>query len=71
VYKRQRDSTTESAIYTHYLHDLYVVIGSPTKEDGFAVRIFYKPFMNLIWLGVLVMSLGGFVRLILLLRRKH
>lgn len=63
VYPIEQDATTESAIYTHYLNDLYVVIGEPAKEGGYAVRIFYKPLMNLIWLGILVTALGGFLRL--------
>ena len=62
VYIVERDSTTESAIHRHYLNDFYIVIGEPYK-DGYAVRMYHKPLMNLIWLSLLVISSGGFVRL--------
>ena len=39
--------------------DLYVVLGDNQETGGYAVRTYIKPFANWIWLGAIVMSLGG------------
>ena len=46
--------TNESAIYHHLFYDLYLVIGTKDEQDNYAVRAYFKPMMNLIWLGVLL-----------------
>jgi cytochrome c-type biogenesis protein CcmF len=52
---------TEAAIDAGLLRDLYVSLGEPLDEQGsaWAVRIYYKPFVRLIWLGALMMMFGG------------
>ena len=55
--------TTEAAINNGVLRDLYVVIGDPQVEGGWAVRVYIKPFANWIWAGCIIMSLGGLVSL--------
>ncbi len=56
-------TTTEAAIRPTRLGDLYAVIGDSDGEGGYAVRLYQKPLINLIWLGVLVMVLGALVSL--------
>ena len=35
-------------------------LGEPLDNDGaWAVRIYYKPFIRWIWLGAIIMSIGG------------
>ncbi len=51
--------TTEAAIANGVLRDLYVVIGDPQEQGGWAVRIYIKPFANWIWGGAILMALGG------------
>ncbi len=51
--------TTEAAIDNGVTRDVYVVIGDPQAAGGYAVRIYIKPFANWIWLGAIVMALGG------------
>ncbi len=42
--------------------DLFVALGEPLgKEGAWSVRIYHKPFIRWIWLGGLIMSLGGFL----------
>ena len=54
----QRSSSTEAAIATNFLRDLYVVLGE--ERDGAAVlRLHVNPLAPWIWLGALVMALGG------------
>ncbi|MDW8399065.1 MAG: heme lyase CcmF/NrfE family subunit [Acetobacteraceae bacterium] len=57
-----RQTTTEAAIRTNLLRDLYAVMGE--EEGGRAViRVHYKPLAPLIWIGAIVMALGGFLSL--------
>ncbi len=67
-YPVARMPTTEAAIDYGFLRDLYVVIGDPQDEGGWAVRTYVKPFANWIWGGTIIMSLGG---LISLTDRRH
>ena len=65
--KRDYDSSqmpmTEAAIDAGFTRDVYVSLAeplSPDKENGpWAVRVYFKPFVDWIWGGCLLMSLGG------------
>jgi cytochrome c-type biogenesis protein CcmF len=53
---------TEAAIDPALTRDLYVALGEPLGAEGsWAVRMYVKPFIRCIWLGALLMMLGGFV----------
>jgi cytochrome c-type biogenesis protein CcmF len=51
--------TTEAALNNGFLRDIYVVIGDPQDNGGWAVRLYYKPLANWIWGGTIIMALGG------------
>ncbi|MGI3210617.1 heme lyase CcmF/NrfE family subunit [Roseovarius tibetensis] len=51
--------TTEAALNNGFLRDIYVVIGDPQDNGGWAVRTYYKPLANWIWGGTLLMAFGG------------
>jgi len=56
--------TTEAAIHTTFVYDLYAVIGDMDGNEGaFVTRIYYEPFVPCLWYGVLLMGLGGLVSL--------
>ena len=55
--------TTEAAIRNGILRDIYVVIGDPQTQGGYAVRVYVKPFANWIWGGAILMALGGMLSL--------
>jgi cytochrome c-type biogenesis protein CcmF len=55
--------TTEAAIQNGVFRDLYVVIGDPQSNGGYAVRTYIKPFANWIWGGAMLMALGGAISL--------
>ena len=55
--------TTEAAIDNGVLRDIYVVIGDPQDDGGWAVRTYIKPYANWIWAGAIVMALGGVMSL--------
>ena len=52
---------TEAAIDTGLLRDVYVSLGEPVGERAWSVRVYYKPFVDWIWGGCLLMALGGIV----------
>ncbi|PIE40715.1 MAG: heme lyase NrfEFG subunit NrfE [Gammaproteobacteria bacterium] len=59
TYFVQRNVMTEAAIHPGLFKDLYVALGEPIGDGSWAVRIYYKPFMRWVWLGAIVMALGG------------
>jgi cytochrome c-type biogenesis protein CcmF len=50
---------TEAAIDPGVTRDVYVSLGEPLEGQAWAVRVYYKPFVNWIWGGCLLMALGG------------
>lgn len=60
VYRVQQNPMTEAAIDAGFTRDLFIALGEEVGADGsWAIRIYYKPFIRWIWLGALIMSLGG------------
>jgi cytochrome c-type biogenesis protein CcmF len=52
---------TEADIRGSLHNDLYVALGEPLGGDGsWALRLYVKPFIRWIWLGALLMAMGGF-----------
>ena len=52
---------TEAGIHARLTGDVYVALGEPLGNNAWAVRVHVKPFVRWIWLGALLMALGGFV----------
>ena len=63
VYPVQRMPTTEAAIQSGLTRDLYVALGERQEAGGWAMRTYVKPFVSWIWIGSIVMSLGGLISL--------
>jgi cytochrome c-type biogenesis protein CcmF len=65
LYDAPPQGTTEAGIYASWLGDLYVVLGDEqvTAAGGYAVRMYFNPLVRLIWIGTLVMFLGGLLSL--------
>jgi cytochrome c-type biogenesis protein CcmF len=59
VYRVQRQPMTEAAIDSRLHGDLYVQMGEPIEGQTWLVRIWIKPFVSWIWVGCLMMGLGG------------
>ena len=49
----------EAAIDVGFTRDLYVALGEPLGDGSWAVRLYYKPLIRWIWLGPLIMAIGG------------
>ncbi|BCG02533.1 cytochrome c-type biogenesis protein CcmF (plasmid) [Paraburkholderia sp. PGU19] len=61
VYQVQRTPMTEAAIEAGFTRDLFVAMGEPLVDGAWTVRVQIKPFVRWIWLGALLMALGGSV----------
>ena len=62
IYTVQGMPMTEASIDEGLFRDLYVAMGEPIKgSNAWAMRVYYKPFIMWIWMGVLVMALGGLI----------
>ncbi|MCG7392579.1 heme lyase CcmF/NrfE family subunit [Microvirga sp. ACRRW] len=55
--------TTEAGIMTVGLGQVYVSLGEVQNDGSVGVRIYYKPLVLLIWIGSVVMALGGGISL--------
>ncbi len=52
---------TETAINPGISRDLYVALGAATDaHGGWSLRVYVKPWVRCIWIGALLMALGGF-----------
>ena len=61
IYRVQQSPMTETAIDAGWRRDLLVALGEPLGEGAWSLRIQYRPLIRFIWLGALIMALGGLV----------
>jgi cytochrome c-type biogenesis protein CcmF len=59
VYTTQGMPMTEAGIDAGLFRDLFVALGDQLDGGAWAVRLYHKPFVRWIWLGAIIMSLGG------------
>ncbi|MGE0564695.1 MAG: heme lyase CcmF/NrfE family subunit [Pseudolabrys sp.] len=52
-------TTTEAALLTRGASQLYVSLGESNADGSIAVRIYHKPLVLLIWIGAVIMAMGG------------
>jgi cytochrome c-type biogenesis protein CcmF len=63
VYTASRQPSTEAAILTYGFSQLYISLGDSDDEGARVVRVWYKPFIILIWLGAVLMAGAGILSL--------
>ena len=61
VYRVQRSPMTEAGIHVKWNRDLFVAMGEDLGDGAWSVRLQYKPMVRYIWLGALIMAIGGIV----------
>ncbi len=59
LYDTPRQATTEAGIHAAISGDLYVVLGDAQSDGGYTVRLYFHPLVRFIWLGAVIMGLGG------------
>jgi cytochrome c-type biogenesis protein CcmF len=62
-YPVARSQTTNTAIATNGLSDLYLALGDPDGQGGWVLRAYYNPLVPWIWFGAILAALGGLVSL--------
>jgi cytochrome c-type biogenesis protein CcmF len=59
-YRGARQVMTDASVRHGAFADLYASLGEPIGDSGdWALRLYYKPMMLWVWLGGLVMAIGG------------
>ncbi len=56
--------TNESALVTRWNGQLYAVLGEEAEDGRWQLRLWWKPFVTLIWYGGLMIALGGLLALL-------
>jgi cytochrome c-type biogenesis protein CcmF len=59
IYDAPPQPTSEAGIYPSWSGDLYAVIGDQQADGGFAVRLYFHPLVRCIWIGAVIMFIGG------------
>jgi cytochrome c-type biogenesis protein CcmF len=62
-YPAEGQDMNDTAIHTTGFRDLYLALGDDRGDGRFALRAYVSPLAPLIWLGGLVMALGGLLSL--------
>ncbi len=52
-------STSEAALLTRGFSQIYMSLGDPAADGTISVRLYHKPLVLLIWIGCVIMVLGG------------
>lgn len=55
----EQQTTSEAAIRSRVSGDLYAVLGDGNEAIGWTLRIYQNPFIGFIWIGAVIMALGG------------
>jgi cytochrome c-type biogenesis protein CcmF len=58
-YPAEKQVTTEAAIRSSLLSDVYAVLGDGDDDKGYTIRLYHKPLVSWIWGGAAIMVLGG------------
>jgi cytochrome c-type biogenesis protein CcmF len=58
-YPARQMPTTEAGIHTFWLDQVYVSRGDDQPDGAVVVRLYDKPLITLVWLGCVVMAVGG------------
>jgi len=60
-YVASGQTMTEVGIDGNLWRDLYVALAEPLEGGAWAIRVHFKPFVRWIWLGALLISIGGLI----------
>ncbi|HEB82647.1 MAG TPA: heme lyase CcmF/NrfE family subunit [Gammaproteobacteria bacterium] len=59
VYSGKSNPMTEASIDKTFFRDLYAALGEELDDGAWSMRVYYKPLIRWIWLGSILMTLGG------------
>jgi cytochrome c-type biogenesis protein CcmF len=63
IYNASGMPMTEASIHPNLFRDIYVALGEPLDDEAksWAVRVYHKPFINWLWIGAVMLVIGGFL----------
>jgi Cytochrome c biogenesis factor len=61
TYRVRTMPMTEAGIEVKWNRDLFVAMGEDIGNGAWSLRLQYKPMVRFIWLGALIMAIGGFI----------
>ena len=64
IYNNPQTITYEAAIKTNLLKDYYLTMSNVDRSDYYNIKFQKKPFMIWIWISIIMISLGGALRLL-------
>ena len=63
IYEKPKTLTYEAAIKTSLIKDYYLTMSNVDRSDYYNIKFQKKPLMAWIWISVIMIVIGGFVRL--------
>ena len=63
IYSQPETLTYEASIRTRLSHDLYLTMSNINRTELYNIKFQKKPFMMMIWLSAILISIGGFLRI--------
>tara|TARA_B100000767_G_C19506618_1_gene426598 strand:- start:80 stop:571 length:492 start_codon:yes stop_codon:yes gene_type:complete len=63
IYENPNTLTYEASIRSGLMKDYYITMSNIDRSDFYNIKFQKKPFMLWIWLSVIFISIGGFLRL--------
>jgi cytochrome c-type biogenesis protein CcmF len=63
LYQTPPRPTTNAAIHTNFIGDIYAVLGDPDGKGGYVTRLYYNPLVPWIFIGAGIIAAGGLMSL--------
>ncbi len=64
IYTVRNMPMTEAGIDAGFTRDIYISLGEPLDDGAWSIRLYHKPFVRWIWLGAILMAIGGLLAII-------
>ncbi|MCS5584833.1 MAG: heme lyase CcmF/NrfE family subunit, partial [Pseudomonadales bacterium] len=64
LYSASQSVMTEADISVSFWRDVYVALGEPIGNQAWSVRVHVKPLVRWIWLGGILIAIGGFTTIL-------
>ena len=71
IYENPNTLTYEASIRSGFLKDYYLTMSNIDRSDYYNLKFQKKPFMLWIWISVILVSFGGFLRIFKNAKKHH
>jgi len=70
-YQAHQTLTTETSLYFDGVSIVYSALGSVGEDGSWSLRLYHHPYVVLIWIGALIMVLGGMLGTVTFRRKRY